>query len=329
MACDPLSTSCLGRCSKQRCACQAEGMGRMIHLQITGPDASPGSIAAADVARNVLAFEKALSRAAYLALRSPRRGPTGRHPGAVERASRTRWVEAQSGSFDNVLELADTSPTDEGLFELAPHNLSEEAFDEVVRFILDPQSNWDASLAAAIDEWSTELGIGERTTSIRLASADSASPLAVLDAGVRARVRVLLTTKLADRDGAVTGVLFKADFEKRIASVRLPDDAVVDVRFSRALEAEVKDAMREHAGLEGLLSYDVSTGQAVRLRLRSISRLAEGLLEPGDIPFAASLSIEDLAAHQGVTAAPGPDELVDTELTDDERSAFLAAMPRR
>jgi len=138
-------------------------MGRTIHLEIAGPDASAGSIGAADVARNVLAFEKALGRAAYLVLRRRRRAVTGRHPAAVERASRTRWVGERAGSFDNVLELADTAPTDEDMLELPVQNLSEAAFDEVVRFLLDPDQNWDAALGAAVDEWSTDLGIGGRT----------------------------------------------------------------------------------------------------------------------------------------------------------------------
>jgi len=304
-------------------------MGRTIHLEIAGPDASAGSIGAADVARNVLAFEKALGRAAYLALRRRRRAVTGRHPAAVERASRTRWVGERVGSFDNVLELADTAPTDEDMLELPVQNLSEAAFDEVVRFLLDPDENWDAALGAAVDEWSTELGIGGRTTSVTVGSADGSGPQAALDAGVRARVRVLLTTGLADRDGMLTGVLFKADFERRIASVRLSGDAVVQVDFGPMPDPEVQNALREHAGLEGLLSYDPSTGQAVRLRLRSVNRSAESFLGPAGIPFTASLSVDELAARQGVTTAPRPDELVDTELTDDDRAALLAAMSRR
>jgi len=238
-------------------------------------------------------------------------------------------VGERAGSFDNVLELADTAPTDEDVLDLPVQNLSEAAFDEVVRFLLDPDQNWDAALGAAVDEWSTELGIGGRTTSVTVGSADGSGPQPALDAGVRARVRVLLTTGLADRDGMLTGVLFKADFERRIASVRLSDDAVVRVDFGPMPDPEVQNALREHAGLEGLLSYDPSTGQAVRLRLRSVNRSAESFLGPAGIPFTASLSVDELAARQGVTTAPRPDELVDTELTDDDRAAFLAAMSRR
>jgi len=58
------------------------------------PARSAGSIGAADVARDVLAFEKALGRAAYLVLRR-RRAATGRHPAAVERASRTAGSRGQ------------------------------------------------------------------------------------------------------------------------------------------------------------------------------------------------------------------------------------------
>lgn len=70
--------SCLPQGSFLLSLCNAVPVLRILQVRFTGPDARPGQIAAADVARVITGLERAIARAAYLALGRPRQGlPAG------------------------------------------------------------------------------------------------------------------------------------------------------------------------------------------------------------------------------------------------------------
>ena len=300
---------------------------REIRAQLEGPDAEPGRVAAADVARIILGLERAIARAAYLVLGRPRRSTTGRHSQAVESAARLRFIGSERGSFVELLGLPDTAdPSDEEL-PIPVADLSSAAFSRLLDIITSEGEEADSQLAAAVAQMASELGIGDRNTSITLI--DSISPTggqprrAKIDAAVRERMQRISERRPDVRDETLVGVLFEADFEGNTAKLRLASGGVVTVSFETDLADEIQEALRSQTGIEGLVHYDGRTAQARTVELRAVVRNVQ--LELNADTFWQPLSFEALKNEQNTTGVVEPNELAIGDLTDDERAAFLAA----
>ncbi|MGC5019979.1 hypothetical protein [Micromonospora sp. DT47] len=301
---------------------------RIVRAQLEGIDAEPGRVAAADVARMILGLERAIARAAYLVLGKPRRG-TGRHSQAIESAARLRFVGVERGSFVEVLALPEAAdPTDEEL-PFSVSDLSQLAFDRLIDAITSGAPESDAELAAAVAQMAAELGIGDRNTSITLVDefatrAGQEPRRARIDAAVRERMQRVGDQAPASRDETLVGVLFEADFEGNTARLRLANGSVVTVNFSPNLADNIQEALRSRARLEGHVSYHPRTAQATSVELRAVSRSTQ--LELDVDSFWESHTFAGLQAAQGITGRVDPAALGITDLTDDERAAFLAAL---
>lgn len=299
-----------------------------IRAQLEGPDAEPGRVAAADVARIILGLERAIARAAYLVLGRPRRGSTGRHSQAIESAARLRFVGSQHGSFIGVLALPDAAdPSDEEL-PISVADLSSMAFSRLLDAITSEDPGTDSQLAAAVAQMASELGIGDRNNSITLIDDTSAVPgrqrRAKIDAAVRERMQRISERRPDTRDETLVGVLFEADFEGNTAKLRLASGGVVTVSFASDLADEIQEALRSQAGIEGVVHYDTRTTQARTVELRAIVRNVQLALHSE--AFWQPLDFTELQNDQDTTGRVDPDDLAIGDLTEDERRAFLAAL---
>jgi hypothetical protein len=301
---------------------------RIVRARLEGVDAVPGRVAAADVARLILGLERAIARAAYLVLGRQRRRATGRHTQAIESAARLRFVGVESGSFVELLALPDTAePSDEEL-PVSVADLSAMAFDRLLDEIAYGGADTDAELAGAVAQLAAELDIGDRNTSITLAEnspAISGEPRqATIDLAVRERMQLLSERRPAARDETLVGVLFEADFEGNTAKLRLVSGGVVTVSFLPDLADEIQEALRSRTGVEGLVHYDPRTAQARSLELRTLVRNVQ-LAFDGDA-FWRPTTFSDLQAEQGTAGRVDPQQLGIDDITDDERTAFLAGL---
>jgi hypothetical protein len=253
---------------------------RLLQARLVGVDAELGRVAAADVARVVLGLERAMAQAAYLVLARRRRGTTGRHLLAVERAARLRYVGLEIGSLVQVLALPDDADPVEGELPLRVVDLSERALDRIFDTV-EGRGSVSAGVAGAVAQLAAEVGIGDRHTALELAGPTRAGPdgepagtrQVILDGAVRRRLHGLGTSPPDDpRDETLVGVLVEADFEHNTARLRLPTEVAVEVTFPAELADVVQEALRERSRVDGIVSYDPRTAQARAVELHSVVR---------------------------------------------------------
>ena len=302
---------------------------RIIRAQLEGAEAEPGRIAAADVARIIVGLERAIASAAYLVLRRTRRG-AGRHKQTIEKAARLRFVGVEPGSFVEVLALPDVGEVADGELPIRVADLSSQALDRLLDIVEEPDEPADPDLASAVAQMAADLGIGERNASITLSDdgPSGGSPRArrvVIDASVRARMQRLSSPPLPVKDQTLVGILVEADFERNTARLRLPSGSSVDVTFSPDLSDDIQEALRSSARLDGVLQYNARTSEVKSVRLRALYRTWGTQLVLGSESFWHSPTFAQLQEVQGTTGHVVASGLAITDLTDDERAAFLAA----
>ncbi|MFV2105654.1 MULTISPECIES: hypothetical protein [unclassified Micromonospora] len=301
---------------------------RIVRAKLEGVNAEPGRVAAADVARMILGLERAIAHAAYLVLGKARRG-TGRHVQAIESAARLRMVDIQSGSFVGVFALPEAAEPNDDELPISVADLSSLAFDRLLAVITGGGPETDAELAAAVARLAADLGIGDRNIAMTLIddspmSTGQASRQATIDAAVRERLQRIGDRVPTSRDETLTGVLFEADFESHTARLRLASGDAVAVNFSSELADQIQEALRSRANLEGYVRYHPRTAQATSVDLRAVSRSTQ--LELDVDSFWEPQTFAGLQTAQGTDGWVNAAELGMTDLTDDERAAFLAAL---
>ncbi|MFV2083933.1 hypothetical protein [Micromonospora sp. LOL_021] len=301
---------------------------RIVRAKLEGVNAEPGRVAAADVARMILGLERAIAHAAYLVLGKARRG-TGRHVQAIESAARLRMVDIQSGSFVGVFALPEAAEPNDDELPISVADLSSLAFDRLLAVITGGGPETDAELAAAVARLAADLGIGDRNTAMTLIddspmSTGQDSRQATIDAAVRERLQRIGDRVPTSRDETLTGVLFEADFESHTARLRLASGDAVAVNFSSELADQIQEALRSRANLEGYVRYHPRTAQATSVDLRAVSRSTQ--LELDVDSFWEPQTFAGLQTAQGTNGWVNAAELGMTDLTDDERAAFLAAL---
>lgn len=300
----------------------------VVRARLDGADAELGRVPAADIARLILGLERAIAHAAYVVLGESRRG-TGRHRQAIENASRLRFVAVERGSVVGLLALPDADPSDDELPVPVPH-LGFLAFQRVLDVIGEEGPDADVELAGAVAQLATELGIGERNATLTLAS-EPPTPTgehprqAVLDAVARARLHTLAgRPQPAGLDQSLVGTLFEADFEQETAKLRLPTGELLSVSYRSELADDIYEALRTRARVEGLVTYDPRTSEATHVELRAVARSTQPPLDAES--FWQPVSFTALQETQGTTGRFDPSDLAITDLTDEERHEFLAAL---
>lgn len=305
-------------------------MSRIIRAKLTGPDARLGEVPAADVARLIIGLERALARAAYVALGTSRGQQSGRHRAAIERASRLRFVGVEGGSVVQLLALPDRGTPSPDELPLTVEDLSAAAFVELTRAIQSGADDTDAELAAALAQLGDELGVGERNEQIVLGEAGPdphAEPAStvIIDESVRRRMRAIASRPHRAQDDTLVGVLVEADFERRTARLQPTVGSAVTVTFADEMADDLYMALRRPAQLQGNVRYDAKTAAAKEIELARVTRSEQLALESQ--AFFESYSVDELALEQGV---PGPisdpSKLSDPDLTDEERAGFLASL---
>jgi hypothetical protein len=302
-------------------------MGEVIRIQLDGPDAEPGRIPAADVARLLQGYERALGRAAEARLR--RQARTGRRGGAVEASTRLIFRGIERGSLIAEVELPDLA--DEGALSLDDAPLGELAATDVLELIEDPEGGGDAWVADALAALGDELGVGSRYSAltVELRPHDSApGRRATLSDETRQR----LSTRRAEaaergaRNDRVVGTLIEVDFERHRAQVLTGDRRRVTVVFDEAQADEIQRWLRRPGDLEGRIEYDPRSGLAMSVDLQRIVRPEQLRALIGSEDFGRHQGVEGLIQEQGVDVIRDLDALVDKEATDEELSAFLDAL---
>lgn len=302
-------------------------MAKVIRARLEGPDAAPGRVAAADVARIITGLERAIAQAAYGVLGQPRRGSTGRHRSVVEAAARLRFVDIQEGSLVAVLALPDAGSAPGDKLPLDAAHLSTSAFERLVAAIND-EPDTDPLLAASIAELAEDLGIGERNERLTLEDAEAANSStyrgAVIDQRVRGRMRAAASPEPAARDDIVSGTLVEADFEKGTARLQPTIGSPVIVRFPADLADDIHAALRQPSELEGVVSYHPTTATAVAVDLRAVTRGVQLSLGIDSEDFWRTWTLSELQVKQGTSGIFDVRELGDPGLSDEERFAFAA-----
>jgi hypothetical protein len=98
----------------------------------------------------------------------------------------------------------------------------------------------------------------------------------------------------------------------------------VTVSFSPDLADDIQEALRSRTGLEGIVRYHPRTAQASSVELRAVVRNVQLALDADG--FWQSHTFAELQAEQGISGRIDPADLAISDLTDDERAAFLAAL---
>jgi len=296
------------------------GVVDQLRVELKGIDARLGAVPAADVARTILALERAVAWTASVVTGRPSKRP-GRRARAVEFASDLRLVAVIEGnSIDIVVSLPEVGPAVDDTLEIELLHLSRLAAERIVDAALGEGPEAHPYTVEALSLLTTELDIGQRYTAVQLTqSGDGREPRTVtLDEKQRFRLEALAGTATApgaedpNVDENVLGRVVAADFEQGTGRVRRSDEVATDIRIPPDMARAVKDALLEQASLAG-------RRHARELELQSIRRDVLPVLDAGDFwapPNAAAL---ENAPHFSA------DDFYDPELTGEERDDFVFA----
>lgn len=302
-------------------------MGEVIRITLEGSDAEPGRIPAADVARLLQGYERALGRAAEARLR--RQSRTGRRGGAVEAATRLVFRGVKPGSLIVELELPEVGGA--GSLALDDAHLGELAAADLLELLEDPGRPADDWVVDSLAALGNELGIGARYSAltIELGRDDEAPARFVTLTGEtrqRFNARRAVAAERAAREDRVVGTLIEVDFEKHRAQVLTGDQRRVVVAFSEAQADEIQSWLRKPGELEGRIEYDPRSGLALSIDLQRIMRSEQLQALIGSEDFWRHRGVVELVVEQGVHPISDLAKLADGEATDEELRAFLDAL---
>lgn len=293
----------------------------MIRAILTGENDELGQIPAADVAKLILGLQQALAAAASTVVRQRRRGGTGRHPAAVEAASRLTFQGVERGSVAAVFALPDLARPDDGKLDIGDiPDLARLAFERLVDALDDPDP--DPEMARAIARLSNDLNVGGGGRKLRLVGGRKGS--GVIDENVRARMNHVARSRPVEREDRVVGSLVEADFEKQTARLQPAVGPPVAVNFSDDLADVVQDSLRHVAEVSGQVIYDPKTHMPSKVEVERLT-----VAVPLDVggSFWTHKTAEQLAREQGHTQPQRIEDLhTDLDLTPAEIEAFFAVV---
>jgi hypothetical protein len=296
-----------------------------IRVRLEGEQARLGEVPAADVARLLLALERAASQAAAVVLGQPKT-TTGRYLSVIEQAVRFRLRAIEPGSVVPVLELPEVLYTDDPSLDLEDPRLGEAAIEALMAAAETPN---DPRIAQALLGFADTMRLGDRYVSVTFDIAADARPARTItiDGATRANLQRYVDSAPSPeaRPDDVSGRLFEANFERRTAILRTATHDAVEVAFSEDQEETIQSALRQTSTVRGDVTYDPKTNMAKNVRLTEIVLGVEQLtLDPGD--FWRELSFDELAERQHAGAVVDPSSLYDADASDADRDAFMAAL---
>jgi hypothetical protein len=294
-----------------------------IRVKLEGEQATLGEVPAADVARLLLALERAASQAAAIVLGQPKT-TTGRYPRVVEQAVHFRLRAIEPGSVVPVLELPEVPCTDDPSLHLEDPRLGAAAMEKLLAAAETPN---DPQIAQALLDFTDAIWLGDRYASVTFEIAGDARPPIKIDGATRANLQRYVDSAPSPepQPDDVSGRLFEANFERRTAILRTATHDAVEVTFSENQEETIQSALRQTSTIRGDVTYDPKTNMAKNVRLTEIVLGVEQLtLDPGD--FWRELSFDELAERQHAGAVVDPSSLYDADASDADRDAFMAAL---
>jgi hypothetical protein len=301
-------------------------MGEVVRITLEGVEAEPGRVPAADVARLLHGYERALGRAAEARVR--RRARTGRRGGAVETATRLIFRGIERGSLVAELELP--TLTAEQALDLDEDHLGVFAAADVLALVEDPAGPADEWVVDALAILGDDLAIGDRypALTIEVVRKDASARRATYTGETRRRLgeRRRATGERPARHDSVVGTLVEADFQRHTARVVTSDQQAVTVTFGEGQSDEIQTALRRPGEFEGRIEYDPRSGAARSVELVRIVPPRSPAFLPASEEFWRHRTVDELAAEQGVGPVYDVDALVDREATEEELSAFLDAL---
>lgn len=299
-------------------------MSRQLRLRLQGDMARLGEIPASDVAKLILAVERAVADAATQIV-GRTQGLTGRKGAPVEAATRFRLVGVRKGSVMPVLELP--RPAGEDLLDVGDRGLGEMAIDAALDLILGESS--DPWLARSLARIGDEIGLGTRYTRLDIEdySGRALQRTATLDRERCDSLTLLASQAPTSDDGGVVGTLFEADFEKNTARVRTVRGTAVTVSFPDHLADQIHDVMRHQTELVGRARFNPTTGWVTSVQVTTVIAPEQLLISLEDTDeFWTHRSVEELLAEHVGPVAADQSSIRDGDSTDTETDAFFEAL---
>lgn len=253
-----------------------------------------------------------------------------RRGGAVEAATRLIFRGIEPGSLIVELKLPEVGGA--GELALDDAHLGELAAADLVELLADPARPADDWVVDALAALGNDLGIGARYSAltIELRGVDDTSrpSRATLTGETRRQLgeRRAATAERGARNDRVVGTLVEVDFERHRAHMLTGDHRRVAVAFTEAQADEIQSWLRKQGELEGRIEYDPRSGLALSIDLQRIVRSEQLQALAGSEDFWRHRDVGELVVEQGVHAVSDLDELVDSEATDEELTAFLDAL---
>ena len=304
----------------------------MLRVRLEGDNAQLGRVPAADVAQLMLSVERALARAASVAIGRPSRKP-GRRERVVSEAAHLVLRAVEPGSVVPVLELPAVTEDPDILqqsMDMDVAHLGEVAAGQIIDVIND-DIDGHPYVVEALADLGAQLGVGVRNSQIRFEMThssvrrDSATFDAVTANRLQARVKA---DRAAARQGMLVGTLVEADFESFTARLRSPEGRPVAVSFDPSMADEIHRALREPATVEGWITYDPEQQTARSISLRRVMRGDQMHLGIDARAFRDRKTFAQLQHEQGVTGLFDVAELYDAESPEKELEAYDAALQR-
>ncbi len=302
--------------------CNAGGVETVIRAILTGEQDELGEIPAGDLAKLILGLQSALAAAASTVVRQRRRSGTGRHPAAIEAASRLRFQGVEPGSVRAVFALPEVQLDDGAGRDDAP-DLSQLAFGRLVDALRADEADLDPELARAIARLGNDLNIGVGGRRLELTSSGHRS--GVLDAETRSRMNRTARRRPPRRDDVIVGNLVEADFERNTARVQPVAGPPVQITFPDEMADLVQANLRHVGEWHGEVSLDPATSAVNRMAVEEL-RVAEPLaLGIEADSFWHHSTVEQLAREQGVVVPQRTEDLrTRLTFTDEEIDDFFS-----
>jgi hypothetical protein len=304
----------------------------ILRVRLEGPNAELGRVPAADVAQLLLSVERALARAAAVAIGRPSRKP-GRRERVVAEAAHIVLRAVESGSVVPVLELPAVEYDEDTLqqsIEMDVAHLGEVAAGQIIDVISD-DIDGHPYVVETLAELGRKLGIGDRYTRIGFDIAGSVVQRRHVDLDAVATDRLRQRVKLdraAAKQGMLVGTLVEADFESFTARLRSPEGQPVQVSFDPSMADEIHQVLREPATVEGWITYDPSNQSVRSINLRRVMRTDQMALGIDARAFRRRRTFSQLQHDQGVTGVFDVAVLHDSESPEEELEAYDAALRR-
>lgn len=289
-----------------------------IEMHLEGP-AVPGRISVDALA----ALPKQL-QTSLRSILSNRRQSKGRFRDEVEQVCKLDLIAFHPGSTVMLLEFAppreaNTLQGDQGA------KVAEEMFT-VLEAGESGTTGWTSGLSSRVLDGFDKLtrGLGEGIDSMRLSLRHQGQTRSVrITQSFRNHLRTATATPERVGEVKVEGVVWEIDWKDRTAELWQADEAKVKLSFGQDLEERVTEAKKRRVLVRGKPTD--SAGRVRELHISQIEVLedAPGQPDPSYGSFRDNLSLDDLAARQGVGITTSIDQLRSDWLDDTSVDDFL------